>query len=60
MENWIIFSFLSGLIFAIVNTIDKYKVFDSINLSHPVFCIFAAIAAPTAKATVPATIGTEP
>ncbi|HJN58886.1 MAG TPA: EamA family transporter [Dehalococcoidia bacterium] len=41
MENWIIFSFLSGLIFAIVNTIDKYKVFDSINLSHPVFCIFA-------------------
>jgi len=41
VENWIVFSFLSGLIFAIVNTIDKYKVFDSINLSHPVFCIFA-------------------
>ena len=41
METWIILSFLSGLIFAIVNTIDKYKVFDSINLSPPVFCIFA-------------------
>ena len=43
MENWILFSFLSALTFAVVNTIDKYKVFDSINLSHPVFCIYVGI-----------------
>ena len=43
VENWILFSFLSALTFAVVNTIDKYKVFDSINLSHPVFCIYVGI-----------------